>query len=72
MGKKQQRKKTCQLPLVVRNVKYSYKDGKYNLTCVDFISELEAPFMDYDAIVAAIKEMHPDYTEIKVMSFQHS
>ena len=58
--------------MIVKDVQFLYKDKKYKLSCVDFISEIETPSMDYDEIVAAIKEMHPDYTEIKVMSFQHS
>ena len=72
MGKKQKCKTTYQVPHVVRDVKFSFQDGKYNLTCVDYIAELEVPSNNYGAVVKALQEKFPDYAEIEVMSFQHA
>jgi len=72
MGKKPKCKTTCPSPQVVKDVKFSFRDGKYNLSCVDYIAELEVPSNDYGAVVRAIQEKFPDYIEIEVMSFQHA
>lgn len=55
----------------VKEVKFSYMDGKYNLgPYIDFISELEVISCDYDDIVGAIQKRFLEYKEIKVMSFK--
>ena len=55
----------------VKEVKFSYVDGKYNLgPYIDFISELEVVSCDYNNIIEAIQKKFLEYKEIKVMSFK--
>ena len=49
---------------------YSYTDKKYGLgPYIDFYIELEVQSTDYDSIVDVIQKQHPDYSDVKVMSF---
>jgi len=54
----------------IKEVKYSYTDKKYGLgPYLDFYAELDVVSTEYDGIVDVIQEQHPEYTDIKVMSF---
>ncbi len=54
----------------IKEVKYSYMDEKYGLgPYLDFYAELEVQSTDYDSIVDVIQEQHPEYTDIKVITF---
>jgi len=54
----------------IKEVKYSYTDKKYGLgPYLDFYAELDVASSGYDSIVDVIQEQHPEYTDIKVMSF---
>ena len=57
--------------MIVKNVKYSYIDGEYQLgPFVDFEAELEVPSYEYDDVVEVLKKRHPKLDDIKVMSFK--
>ena len=54
----------------IKNVKFSYCERKYGLgPYIDFIGELEVPSTEYDNIVRVIQDEHPEYEQVKVMSF---
>jgi len=54
----------------IKEVKYSYMDKKYGIgPYVDFCVELEVQSTDYNSIVDVIQKQHPDYSDVKVMSF---
>jgi hypothetical protein len=56
--------------MIIKDVKFSYVDRKYKLgPYIDFISELEVPSTEYYEIVKTIQKQHPDYEQVKVMSF---
>ena len=55
---------------IIKNIKFSYFDRKYKLgPYIDFIVEMEVPTLEYDDIVKTLKKRHPDYEDVKVMSF---
>ena len=55
----------------IRNVKYTYLDGKYKLgPYMDFYAELEVVDAGYDSVVRSICQLHPEYEEVRVMSFE--
>jgi len=57
--------------MIIRNVKYSYQDTKYQLgPYLDFYAELEVETCDYEDIVNTIQELHSDITDVKVLSFK--
>ena len=59
--------------MIIREVKYSYKDGQYHLgPYIDFIAELKVPSCDYEDIVDAIQKKFPEYEEIRVMCFKRT
>lgn len=49
----------------IKDVKFSYLDRKYGL-----VAELDVASPDYDSIVSAIQDRHPEYEQVKVMSFR--
>ena len=54
----------------IKEVKYSYTVKKFGLgPYIDFYIELEVQSTDYDSIVDVIQKQHPDYSDVKVMSF---
>ena len=54
----------------IKEVKYSYMDKKYGLgPYIDFCVELEVQAAEYERIVEEIQEQHPEYSDVKVMSF---
>lgn len=54
----------------IKEVKYSYTDKKYGLgPYLDFYAELDVVSTDYERIVDVIQKQHPDYSDVKVMSF---
>lgn len=56
--------------MIIKNVKFSYKDNKYKLgPYIDFLEVLNVSSTDYDDIVRGIQKKHPEYENIKVMSF---
>lgn len=56
--------------MIIKDVKYSYVDRKYKLgPYIDFIGELDVPSTEYYEIVRTIQQQHPDYEQVKVMSF---
>jgi len=56
--------------MLIKDVKFSYVDRKYKLgPYIDFISELDVPSTEYYEIVRTIQQQHPDYEQVKVMSF---
>lgn len=55
---------------IIKNIKFSYFDKKYKLgPYIDFIAEMEVPTLEYEDIVETLKKRHPDYEDVKVMSF---
>ncbi len=57
--------------MTIKDVKYSYQDIKFMLgPFVDFHSELEVNSTEYEDVVRTIQELHPDITEVKVLSFK--
>jgi uncharacterized short protein YbdD (DUF466 family) len=56
----------------IKNVKFSYSDRKFGLgPYLEWFAELEVSASDYDSIVNAIQLKHPEYKDVKVMSFRH-
>ena len=56
--------------MLIKDVKFSYVDRKYKLgPYIDFIGELDVPSTEYDNIVRVIQDEHPEYEQVKVMSF---
>jgi hypothetical protein len=56
--------------MIIKNVKFTYIDNKYKLgPYLDFLDFLEVPSAGYDDIVKEILKSHPEYNNIKVMSF---
>jgi hypothetical protein len=56
--------------MIIKEVKFSYVDKKFKLgPYVDFCGELEAPSTEYEDIVSTIHKLHPEYEQVKVMSF---
>ena len=54
----------------IKNVKFSYYDRKFGLgPYLEWFAELEVPSLDYDRIVNVIQLMHPEYKDVKLMSF---
>ena len=55
----------------IKNVKFSYCDRTFGLgPYLEWIAELEVPSLDYDSVVNAIQQMHPEYKDVKLMSFR--
>jgi hypothetical protein len=55
---------------IIKNIKFSYFDKKYKFgPNIEFISELEVPSLKYEDIVTAIQMAHPEFEDVKVMSF---
>ena len=55
---------------IIKNIKFSYLDKKYKFgPYIEFISELEVPSLKYEDIVTAIHMAHPEFEDVKVMSF---
>ena len=55
---------------IIKNIKFSYFDKKYKLgPYIDFIAEMEVPTLEYEDIVTAIHMAHPEFEDVKVMSF---
>ena len=55
--------------MIVKNIKFSYVDGKYDIgPYVDFCPKLEVVTAEYECIVDALQKEYPDYKNIKVMS----
>jgi len=56
---------------VLKNIKFSYIDKKYNMgPYVEFISKLEVPEVSYDAAVDAIEKLHPEYKNVEIMQYE--
>ncbi len=56
--------------MIIKNVKFSYVDSKYKLgPYVEFFAELEVPSADYECIVGIIRKAHPEYEQVKLMSY---
>ena len=54
----------------IKNVKFSYCDRKFGLSqYLEWYDVLEVPDIDYDSIVNVIQLNHPEYKDVKVMSF---
>ena len=54
----------------IKNVKFTFIDSKYESgPYLEFLDFLEVPSADYDDIVLEIQKSHPEYNNIKVMSF---
>ena len=59
--------------MIIKNVKFTFIDSKYKLgPYLDFLDFLEVSSADYDDIVQEILKSHPEYDNIKVMSFVKS
>ena len=59
--------------MIIKNVKFTFIDSKYKSgPYLDFMDILEVPAADYDDIVQEILKSHPEYDNIKVMSFVKS
>ena len=57
----------------IKNVKFTFIDSKYESgPYLEFLDFLEVPSVDYDDIVQEILKSHPEYDNIKVMSFVKS
>ena len=57
----------------IKNVKFTFIDSKYESgPYLEFLDFLEVPSVDYDDIVQEILKSHPEYNNIKVMSFVKS
>lgn len=54
----------------VRDIRFSYRDATYDIPCIDFISVLEVPAIDYESIVKTVQAMYQDYEDINVLSFR--
>ena len=55
---------------IIKNIKFSYFDKKYKFgPNIEFISELEVSSLKYEDIVTAIHMAHPEFEDVKVMSF---
>lgn len=56
--------------MIIKNVKFTFIDSKYKSgPYLEFLDFLEVPSADYDDIVLEIQKSHPEYNNIKVMSF---
>lgn len=54
----------------IKNVKFSYCDRKFGLgPYLEWFAELEVPASDYDSIVNVIQLKHPEYKDVRIMSF---
>ncbi len=54
----------------IKNVKFSYCDRKFGLgPYLEWFAELEVPSSDYDSIVNEIQLKHPEFKDIRIMSF---
>ena len=54
----------------IKNVKFSYCDRKFGLgPYLEWYDVLEVPDINYDSIVNVIQLNHPEYKDVKVMSF---
>ena len=57
----------------IKEIKFMYVDRKYNTgPFIEFISELEVPTLQYEAIIKVIQQKHPEYDDINVMSFKRT
>ena len=57
----------------IKNVKFTFIDSKYKSgPYLEFLDFLEVPSVDYDDIVQEILKSHPEYNNIKIMSFVKS
>ena len=57
----------------IKNVKFTFIDSKYESgPYLEFLDFLEVPSVDYDDIVQEILKSHPEYNNIKIMSFVKS
>ena len=54
----------------IKNVKFSYCDRTFGLgPYLEWLAELEVPSSDYDSIVNEIQLKHPEYKDVRIMSF---
>lgn len=54
----------------IKNVKFSYCDRNFGLgPYLEWLAELEVPSSDYDSIVNEIQLKHPEYKDVRIMSF---
>ncbi len=56
--------------MIIKELKFTYVDKKFKFgPYVDFCGELEVPSTEYEDIVSTIHKLHPEYEQVKVMSF---
>ena len=56
--------------MIIKDVKFLYDDKKYGSgPYIDFFGELTVPSLDYETIVKAVEKKHPDYVNVRVLSF---
>jgi len=50
---------------VVKNIEFSFKDVKIE-TC----PKVDVKLVNYDNVLKAIQELHPEYRDIRIISFK--
>lgn len=55
--------------MILKNIKFTYKDAKYDMEIVDFIPIIQVTTAEYDNVLNSVKTKHPEYRDIRIISF---